>query len=298
MAETAVPIRCTRPQLWLWYENAPSNQPRCRLSTGETCRVVDPWPSAERENVVRGLVPRWGGGGAWQNSRCQFAVPSHISRASYLGVPAPAAMSDCYESMSRTPIWDRLLRQPLIRHSRHPFLNPAPRIRHSREGGNPRTNIPRKNAIRETTTHVHTATPLRLSDKSTPRTPIPGRNPGRGVRAWTIDIHNKTPQSVLFYSENTRSCPSRPTTRSYHCGRDAGKEQLDRPRSRHRHTAGPGRRPQRPPSVEPGKTRRLRDAGPARRGGGLETPPDPHSLRAATANRRTTPSARWPIGSR
>ena len=35
-------------------------------------------------------------------------------------------MSDCYESMSRTPIRDRPLRQPLIRHSRHPFVNPAP----------------------------------------------------------------------------------------------------------------------------------------------------------------------------
>ena len=30
-----------------------------------------------------------------------------------------------YESMSWTPIRDRPLRQPLIRHSRHPFANPA-----------------------------------------------------------------------------------------------------------------------------------------------------------------------------
>ena len=77
-------------------------------------------------NVVRGLVPRWGGGGAWQNPRSQFAVPSHNSSFSYLGVWAPAGMSDCYESMSRTPIRDRPLRQPLIRHSRHPFVNSAP----------------------------------------------------------------------------------------------------------------------------------------------------------------------------
>ena len=69
-------------------------------------------------NVVRGLVPRWGGGGAWQNPRCQFAVPSHNSSFSYLGVPATAGMSDCYEN--------RPLRQPLIRHSRRPFVNPAP----------------------------------------------------------------------------------------------------------------------------------------------------------------------------
>ena len=40
---------------------------------------------------------------------------------SYLRVPAPAGMPDCYESMSRTPIRDRPLRQPLIRHSRHRF---------------------------------------------------------------------------------------------------------------------------------------------------------------------------------
>ena len=35
-------------------------------------------------------------------------------------------MSDWYESMTRTPIRDKPLRQPLIRHSRHPFVNPAP----------------------------------------------------------------------------------------------------------------------------------------------------------------------------
>ena len=63
---------------------------------------------------MRGLVPRWGGGGAWQNPRCQFAVPGHNSSSSYLGVPAPAGMSDCYESMSRTPIRDGF--QPPIRH--------------------------------------------------------------------------------------------------------------------------------------------------------------------------------------
>ena len=77
-------------------------------------------------NVARGLVPRWGRGGAWRNPPCQFAVPNHNSGFSYLGVPAPAGISDCYESMSRTPIRDRPLRQPLIRHSRHPLVNPAP----------------------------------------------------------------------------------------------------------------------------------------------------------------------------
>ena len=47
---------------------------------------------------MRGLVPRWGGGGAWQNPPCQFAVPSHNSGFSYSGVPAPAGMSDWYEN--------------------------------------------------------------------------------------------------------------------------------------------------------------------------------------------------------
>ena len=71
-----------------------------------------------------GLVPRWRRGGAQQNPPCQFAAPNHYSRFSYLGVPAPAGMSDCYESMSRTPIRDRPLQQPLIGHS-------GPSIRHS-----------------------------------------------------------------------------------------------------------------------------------------------------------------------
>ena len=115
-----------RPPIRHSYENVPSNQPRCRLSTGETCRIVDRWPMAESENVARGLVPRWGQGGAWQYPPCQFAVPSHNSGFSYLGLPAPAGISDCDESMSWTSIRDRPLRQPLIRHSRHPFVNPAP----------------------------------------------------------------------------------------------------------------------------------------------------------------------------
>ena len=74
--------------------------------------------------VARGLVPRWGRGGAWQNPPCRFAVPNHNSRFSYLGVPAPTGMSDWYESTSRTPIRDRPLQQPLIGHS-------GPSIRHS-----------------------------------------------------------------------------------------------------------------------------------------------------------------------
>ena len=47
---------------------------------------------------MRGLVPRWGGGGAWQNPPSQFAVPDHNFGFSYLGVPAPTGMSDWYEN--------------------------------------------------------------------------------------------------------------------------------------------------------------------------------------------------------
>ena len=83
-----------------WYENAlrwlssaPAN--RSIRHSGEG-RNPEGWGWG---NVVRGLVPRWGGwGGAWQNPRCQFAIPSHNSSFSYLGVPAPAGMSDWYEN--------------------------------------------------------------------------------------------------------------------------------------------------------------------------------------------------------
>ena len=36
------------------------------------------------------------------------SINNQCTQFSYLGVPAPASMSDCYESMSRTPIRDRL----------------------------------------------------------------------------------------------------------------------------------------------------------------------------------------------
>ena len=107
----------SRPSIRHSYESmsrtpirdVPFNQPRCRLSTGETCRFVDRWSMAERENVARGLVPRWGRGGAWQNPPCQLAIPNHNSGFSHLGAPATAGMCDCcYESMSRTTIRDRL----------------------------------------------------------------------------------------------------------------------------------------------------------------------------------------------
>ena len=70
-----------------------------------------------------GLVPRWGRGEAWQSPPRQLAVPGHNSSFSYLSVPAPARMGDCYETMSRTPTRDRPLLQG---RSRHPFVYPAP----------------------------------------------------------------------------------------------------------------------------------------------------------------------------
>ena len=36
-----------RPPIRHSYENLPFNQPRCRPSTGETCRIVDRWSMAE-----------------------------------------------------------------------------------------------------------------------------------------------------------------------------------------------------------------------------------------------------------
>ena len=124
VAEFALPIRRTKPQLQLcipWCAG-PCRHERLARKCPYAASIVPRNPinlpyrhSGEGRNpegwgegsVVRGLVPRWGGGGAWQNPRCQFAVPSHNSGFSYLGVPAPAGMSDCYESVCGTPIRER-----------------------------------------------------------------------------------------------------------------------------------------------------------------------------------------------
>ena len=100
----------------------------------------------EGGNVARGLVPRWGRGGAWQNPPCQLAIPNHNSGFSHLGVPAPAGMiHDWYENSIRRP-----------RECPHitglALANPPP-VRHSRAGGNPRTNPPRQHANRDTGKH-------------------------------------------------------------------------------------------------------------------------------------------------
>ena len=119
-----------------WYENRSplssfvrksalqsTSMPALHRRNGPNCR---PMVDGGMRKCSAGACPPQGSGGAWQNPPCQFAVPSHNSGFSHLGVPAPAGISDCYESMSWTTIRDRSLRQPLIRHSRHPFVNPAP----------------------------------------------------------------------------------------------------------------------------------------------------------------------------
>ena len=134
------------------------NVPDCRP-------IVD---GGMRKCVARGLVPRRGRGGAWQNPPCQFAVPNLNSRFSYLGVPAPAGMSDSYENMSRTLIRDSLP----IRHSgesRSPGVgNPvAMGLLPSQGSPTPRDFHP---LMRPPQGHGD-------SGESTPRTPIRRRNP-------------------------------------------------------------------------------------------------------------------------
>ena len=87
-----------------WYENDVTRFRKC-FGIPEIFRIVIPAKAGIQKgwgegNVVRGLVPRWGRGGAWQNPPCQFDAPTHNSNFSYLRVPAPAGMSDWYESMS------------------------------------------------------------------------------------------------------------------------------------------------------------------------------------------------------
>ena len=127
VAESAAPTRCTESQLrifipWCagdagmsdWYENDVTRSRECPHSTAPALVVPVPQLSFRRRpastgrglgNVVRsktsrgeGLVPRWGRGGEWQNPPYQFSVPSHSSGFSYLGVPAPAGVSDDYEN--------------------------------------------------------------------------------------------------------------------------------------------------------------------------------------------------------
>ena len=116
-------------------------------------------------NVMRGRVPHWGGGGAWHNELCQFAVPSHSIGSSYLGVPAPIGMSDCYESMAWTPIRDRL----------PPLISSFQRRRESKGGGGVASMTP-KNVRRRPESRGEgecktTANPWMTTDVRESRTP-------------------------------------------------------------------------------------------------------------------------------
>ncbi len=121
---------------------------------------------------------------------------------SYLGVPAPAGMSDCYESMSRTPIRDRPLQQPLIGDSRHPFVIPlnAGIQRGWGEGIVPRGLVPRLGRAASSPALHHPAPshfhPLMRpsqghgdSCESLPRTPIRGQESrGEGGGKTTANL--------------------------------------------------------------------------------------------------------------
>ena len=116
--------------------------------------------------------------GGWRGgtNATQAIPPTRAPQFSYLGVPAAAGMSDCYESMARTPIRDRRITQPSVA----PRLVPSHRrgrrsapLRHSREGENPRTVHPRKNASRDTNNQVRVKTrPARESDAAASSPPL------------------------------------------------------------------------------------------------------------------------------
>ena len=59
--------------------NPPAGQASAWTSrlTRSSTPIQDRGPWVGRGNVARGLVPRWGRGGAWQNPPRQYAVPSH-----------------------------------------------------------------------------------------------------------------------------------------------------------------------------------------------------------------------------
>ena len=132
-------------------------------------------------NVVRsktsrgeGLVPRWGRGGAWQNPRCQLAVPSHNSNFSYLGVPAAAGMSDWYEN--------RPLRRPVVRDSRHLIVNPAPNSSFRRRPESRGVGRGECSAVEDFAR----------------RGACPPLGPGRGVAESAVPIRRTKPQLQLF----------------------------------------------------------------------------------------------------
>ena len=74
------------------------NVPNCRpMADGGMRKCSAAEYESRRLREARGLSPAGVGVGCGR-IRCQFAVPNHNSGFSYLGVPAPAGMSDSYES--------------------------------------------------------------------------------------------------------------------------------------------------------------------------------------------------------
>ena len=93
------------------------NVPNCRPMADGGMRKCSAVEDFARRGACPPLGSAWGVAESTVPIRCtkpQLRIRRANSRAgfSYLGVPAPAGMSDCYETMSRTRIRDRL--PPLI----------------------------------------------------------------------------------------------------------------------------------------------------------------------------------------
>ena len=130
-----------------------------------------------------------GGVGCGNDTR---TLPPTNAPNSYLRVPAPAGMRDCYESMSRTPIRDRPLQQPLIGHSRHPFVNPAP---HSSFRQSKACPVPRYGTGIQKGGREATSSPPGRGLTSLPRTPIRGEGEPHSTGASS---HPRIPDSSPF----------------------------------------------------------------------------------------------------
>ena len=86
---------------------------------------------------------------------------------------------------------------------------PAPRIRLSREGGNPRTNIPRKNANGDTSAHVHFDHPT--SAFSAPKFVFPAEFGIQGAERRHVCLSNYSAnQRLSFHTLVCRVCRRQP----------------------------------------------------------------------------------------
>ena len=139
-----------------------------------------------KRNVALGLVPSkgWGGGA---NDIQTLPAPSPLLL--YLGVPAPAGMSDWYESMSRTTIRDEFRHRPAT-----PTTVARTTTAQSRKRNVARGLVPRLGRAASPPALHHSApSPFHPrmwpaqgaigdSRERLPRIPIPGLNP---ADAWT-----------------------------------------------------------------------------------------------------------------